>query len=197
MVVAHPRHHGEHVTELVGILGINPCSGFLVPHEKGQHQRRPLVEIVMVQRRSHAEVVVLRKVGFKHQLCVGVFLCHVILGLSKLVPGIMPGAVQHQGYRGVVVGIESKSVFPLHLIPVGGHGSGIKRVCAVCMMTGTLPAVALISQHPHRQLAYPSWRHISPSVHQVILSDLWHVHKPVVIAVVVGLTVFHMQQCSR
>ena len=63
-------------------------------------------------------------------------------------------------------------------------------------MLGTLSAVTLILQYPQRQLTYPHWRHIRPTMHQIVLPKLWHIHKSVSITVVLRLTVFEMQQSA-
>ena len=67
--------------------------------------------------------MVRRNVSLEHQLCVTVLLRNVITGKSELVLGIMPRSVEHQSHGGVVVGIERKSVLPLHLVAVGLYRS--------------------------------------------------------------------------
>jgi len=62
----------------------------------------------------------------------------------------------------------------------------------------TLPAFALIMQATQHQLTNPSWRHICPSVHQVILSQLGHIHKAVAIAIMIHLSVLEVKKgCCR
>ena len=61
-------------------------------------------------------------------------------------------------------------------------------------MLAALSAFAFVMQAAQHQLANPSWRHIRPSVHDVVLSQLWHIHEAVIVAVMVGLTVLEVEQ---
>lgn len=61
-------------------------------------------------------------------------------------------------------------------------------------MLTALSAFAFVMQAAQHQLANPAWRHIRPSVHDVVLSQLWHIHESVIIAVMVGLTVLEVEQ---
>lgn len=55
-------------------------------------------------------------------------------------------------------------------------------------------ALALIVQEAHAELAYPLRSDVGPAVHKVILTQLGHIHKAVVVAVVIAPAVFKMQQ---
>ena len=97
-----------------------------------------------------------------------------------------------------MVAVQGEAVFPLHLIAVGlGRGGVWKfRRIRICVFQA-LSAFTLVMQSAHHQLAYPPRRHIRPSVHYIVLPQLGHIHKSVVIAIVVHLTVLEMEKGCR
>ena len=103
--------------------------------------------------------------------------------------------MQHQGNRRVMVNIKRKTVLPLHLIAVGLGLCGVERFRGGDVgMLGALSSVALIMQATQQKLTDPSWRHIRPSVHDVILSQLRHVHESVTVSVMLHLSVLKVKE---
>ena len=131
MIPPHARHDSKLFAPFVGVLGIDARSGFLghlaFALLQGFLSIEALVVIVVVDRCSHADVMLLCDICFKHQLGIAVLLGNIILSQSESVVAIVPRTVQHQGDRRVVVGIEGKSILPLHLIAVGLDRSSVER----------------------------------------------------------------------
>ena len=135
-----------------------------------------------------------RHICLKHQLRISVLLRHVVLGESEGIPSIVPGTVQHQGQRGVVVGIDGKAILPLCLVTVGLYQSGVERFRHACAVLRALSACPLIPQQSHRQLADPYRRDVCPTVHHIVLPNLRHIHEAISIAVMIHLPILEMEQ---
>ena len=79
----------------------------------------------MVYRCTNADVMAFGNVSLEHQLCISVFLHYIVMCQSKGVTCIMQRAMHHQCERGVMVGVDGNTVFPLCLIAFSLHPSSI------------------------------------------------------------------------
>ena len=190
MIPTQAGHNRKLFAQLVCVLGIEAGSRFLRRFasciRRCTQWIESLIIIIVVKRCADTDIVMLIDIRFKHQLCIAVLLSYIISGHTEDVVRIVPRAMHHQGYRCVMVAVKCEAVFPLHLIAVGLDRGGVWkfRRIRICVFQA-LSAFVLIMQGAHHQLAYPPRRHIRPSVHYIVLSQLRHINKSVVIAIVV------------
>ena len=97
-----------------------------------------------------------------------------------------------------MVGVDGKAVFPLHLIPICLYRSRVDRLgrSGISVLVA-LSSIALVTQAAQHQLTNPYRRYIRPSVHQIVLAQLGHIHKSVAVAVMIHLSVLKVKKGSR
>ena len=146
----------------------------------------------MVERCAHRQIVPGRKVGFKEQLGVAVFLRYVVKVVSETVIGFVPRAVEHEGDAGIMFVLKHNGVFPLRFVAFG-VGFRVVMRCFGGVVVGHAP-LAFIVEDACRQLGNKPWRNVGPAVHEIVLAHLGHVHEAVAVGIVARLPVFKMEQ---
>ena len=104
---ASHRHHL--VIQIIGILHIRSGRRLLVVAR----------QIVVVQRETRREVMMLREVGFKQQLRIGVLLVHAVVLLAVVSLQQVHRGVTHQGDVRTLLGVDDEGVLHIALIAVG------------------------------------------------------------------------------
>ena len=109
-VVGTHTGHGHHlVVQVVGVLYVCSRRGFLVV--AGQ--------VVVVQRESCRQVVLLGQVGLEQQLCVGVLLVHAVVLVAVVGIQLVQRHVTHHGDVRAVLGVYDEGVLHVALVAVG------------------------------------------------------------------------------
>ena len=204
VIPADAWHDGEFVVQFESVLRVQP-SGRLVGRAKevgllSQQtivQDERLVVRIVIERSADAEIVLRREVCLKHELGIAVLLLHIVARLAKGVRSIVYCPIQHEGERGVVLRIERQTILPLRLITVRLHPNAVVGDGFVVRMVPTHAACALIAERLDIELAYPAGRDVGHAPHSIVLAQLGHVHETIVVAVVVRLSVFEVQQNAR
>ena len=194
VVVAQAGHEGELVSGAAGVLRIEARRALVGRGVKRGTEGGAFAVVVVVERCSHGQVVPVGPVGLKHQLGIGVLLLHVVGRVAEAAVGVVPRALEHQGYRGVVFGVEGETVLPLGQITVGVDLDGVVRHGGVSRVVVCHAARALIGQCLHVELADPDGRHVGHAPHAVQLPLLGHVHEAVSVGIVVAPAVVVVQQ---
>ena len=203
VIPADAWHDGEFVVQFESVLRVQP-SGRLVGRAKevGLISRQRIVQDerlvvrIVIERSADAEIVLRREVRLKHELGIAVLLLHIVARLAKGVRSIVYCPIQHKGERSVVLRIERQTILPLRLIAVCLHPNAVVGNGFVSMVP-THAARALIAERLDIKLAYPAGRDVGHAPHSVVLAQLGHVHETIVVAVVVRLSVFEVQQNAR
>ncbi len=204
VVDADTPHHHPLVVRVVGILQIGAGDGLFLPQVRlglARLQKVGLVVVVMVEAQPGREAMGRRQLRLEKQRGVAVLLVDVVgtMAIDRLL--VMERTGQDEGQVRVLLLVEDIGVlgeglvaFRLDAHPVAfarRHRGGRRSV-----HVGGLSALALLFHGLDRSLEDVMVAHPGPTVLQVILFHLRHVHESVAVLVVSRRVVLVMGQYS-
>ena len=174
VVGSHTSHRHHLVVQVVGVLGVCTRRGLLVV----------MGQVIMIQRQTGREVVLLSEVGLEQQLGVGILLVHTVVLVTIVGIKQVHRGVAHDGDVGAVLSIEDEGVLHVAVVAVGLDAYLIQTVGAGRSMM-RLSTLTLLFHHAdatveHVVLALPF-----PTVLQIPLAHVGLVQKTVIVLVVV------------